>query len=150
MRLRHIRAEDGYDALRHQARLHELTLAGCKQLCRHASALYRPPIHRDRDRATAYLDLFRYVRLLQHERCREPIPFVVMRAVFAQHWYVDELDMAESPLGLIRGTIDKFASRCRSAASSIGRAGIDGNAVTQASSGRTHFIHPAWPTLGPG
>lgn len=107
VRLREIGIDDDYNALRRQAASHGVAPLGWKLLSRHAAALYRPLIHRSRDEKTAYLDLFRYVCLLQRAQWRQPMPFVVMRAVFALHWYVNELDVANLPLGLIRAAIDQ-------------------------------------------
>jgi hypothetical protein len=108
VRLRHIGINDDYHALRRHAAVHGVTAAGWKLLARHSIALYRPLIHRIRNAETAYLDLFRYVRLLQRAQWQQPMPLVVMRAVFALHWYVDELDVADLPLGLIRGAIEQI------------------------------------------
>jgi hypothetical protein len=85
-----------------------VTAAGWKLLCRYSTALYRPLVQGNRDLAGSYVELFRYVRLLQRAQWREPMPYVVMQAVFAHRWHVEELDAGELPLGLMRGVIDEI------------------------------------------
>ncbi len=105
LRLKLIRIEDDFHELRRLVAQSGVTTAGWKLLCRWSRALFRPV---DRPNATlqvAWDDLLAYVRLLQRAQWTAPMPHWVVRALFARHWYNDELDVSELPLGLVRGAI---------------------------------------------
>ena len=52
--------------------------------------------------------LARYLCILQRAQCREPIPAPLVKALFGQHWFSNNLDLDTLPPGLIRGAIERF------------------------------------------
>lgn len=107
MRLKLIGIEDDYHTLRRLVVERGLTAAGWKLLCRWSRMLFRPVNRPNGQLQIAFDDLIAYVRLLQRAHWSLPMPYWLVRALFARHWYNDELDVAELPLGLVRGAIDQ-------------------------------------------
>lgn len=107
LRLGLLDARDDYDRLRDLLRERGITPAGWQLLRRYGRLLYRPLIGPQRNLRAEFADLCRYLRLLQRAQSRAPMPYPLVQALFAPHWFAAELDPAELPLGLIRGAIER-------------------------------------------
>ena len=103
--LKLIDVRDDFHVLRHRLGEYGVTTAGWKLLCRGSRAVYRPFNGMGTDPENTWENLIAYVRLLQRAQATEPMPACFVRALFARHWYVETLDVAALPLGLVRGAI---------------------------------------------
>ena len=110
LRLGLLQTGDDFDKLRDLLRDNGVTPAGWELLRHHGRTLYRPLIGPVRNLRAEFADLCRYVRLLQRAQWREPMPFVLMKALFASHWFAADLHPSDLPLGLIRGAIQRVKS----------------------------------------
>ena len=108
LRAGYLAVTDDFDALRKLLHVRDVTTAGWRLLIRHARLLYRPLVSSNPDPKYGFAELCRYLRLLQRAQWREPMPFALIKALFAPHWFSRNLDPAEVPLGLVRGAIDRL------------------------------------------
>ncbi|SFN54147.1 PcfJ domain-containing protein [Dokdonella immobilis] len=107
VRLKLIGVRDDFHALRRLLTERGVTTAGWKLLCRWSRALFRPLDRPNASLQVAWDDLIAHVRLLQRAQAVVPMPYCIVRALFARHWYTDELDVGGLPLGLVRGAIEQ-------------------------------------------
>jgi hypothetical protein len=103
--LKLIGVRDDFHMLRRRLAESGVTTAGWKLLCRGSRAVYRPFNGMGTNPENTWENLIAYVRLLQRAQATEPMPACFVRALFARHWYVETLDVAALPLGLVRGAI---------------------------------------------
>lgn len=108
LRAGHLAVTDGFDALRKLLHVREVTTAGWRLLIGHARLLYRPLAPSTSDPKHGFAQLCCYLRLLQRAQWREPMPYALIRALFAPHWFSRQLDPDQLPLGLIRGAIERL------------------------------------------
>lgn len=111
LRLKLIQVGDDFHALRRVVEQHGVTTSGWRLLCRWSRTLFRPMDRPNADLQVAWDDMLNYVRLLQRAHAHGPMPYCVARALFARHWYTNELNVADLPLGLVRGAIDQVQRR---------------------------------------
>ena len=106
----YLKVTDDYDALRSLVRRWGVTPAGWKLLTRYGRELYLPLIDIPRSAKNMLQTLVGYVRILQRVQCVEPMPIPLVKALYGQHWFSNNLDLDKLPLGLIRGAIERYES----------------------------------------
>ena len=108
VRAGYLKLNDGYDVLRSLMQDWGVTPAGWQLLIRYPRQLYWPLIQTTDDPKYGCAELVRYVRLLQRAQCREPMPYHLVKALFAPYWFSRELNPSELPLGLVRGALERI------------------------------------------